>query len=79
MRYLKHCNFYIYINDRIKIRDLLIKERTLNEFDKMNDSDIVDPSNAIIMHYIESDTSVTGSCEYNTYKFSMLFSYLVVS
>ena len=74
MRYLKPCNFYIYKNDRIKIRDLLVKERTLDEFNKMNDSDIVDPSNAIIMHYIESDTSVIRSYEYNPYKFSMLFS-----
>lgn len=52
MKYLKPCDFYIYKNDRIKIRDLLIKERTLDQFSKMNDNDIVDPGNAIIMHYV---------------------------
>ena len=52
MRYLKTCDFYIYKNDRIKIRDLLIKEMTLDQFSKMNDNDIVDVSNAVIMHYM---------------------------
>ena len=51
MRYLKPCDFYIYKNDRIKIRDLLIKEKTLEQFNKMSDNDIIDPTNAIIMHY----------------------------
>ena len=49
MRYLTPCDFYTYKNDRIKIRDLLIKERTLDEFSKMNESDIVHPDIAIIM------------------------------
>ena len=49
MRYLAPCDFYTYKNDRIKIRDLLIKERTLDEFSKMNENDIVDPDLAIIM------------------------------
>ena len=52
MRYLMPCDFYTYKNDRIKIRDLLIKEKTLDEFSKMNESDIVDPSNAIIIRYV---------------------------
>ena len=50
MRYLKTCDFYIHKNDRIKIRDLLIKELTLDQFSKMNDNDIVDVSNAVIIH-----------------------------
>ena len=54
MKYLKNCDFYIYKNDRIKIRDLLIKELTLEQFSKMNDSDIVDPDNAVIMRYMDS-------------------------
>ena len=53
MRYLKTCDFYIYKNDRIKIRDLLIKELTLEQFSKMNDSDIVDPDNAVIIRYMD--------------------------
>jgi len=53
MRYLRPCEFYIYRNDRIKIRDLLIKELTLEQFSKMNDNDTVDPSNAIIMHSLD--------------------------
>ena len=52
MRYLMPCDFYTYKNDRIKIRELLIKEKTLDEFSKMNESDIVDPSNAIIICYV---------------------------
>ena len=54
MRYLKTCDFYIYKNDRIKIRDLLIKELTLDQFSKMDDNDIVDDSNAIIVRYMDN-------------------------
>ena len=54
MRYLKTCDFYIYKNDRIKIRDLLIKELTLDQFSKMNDNDIVDVSNAVIIRYLDN-------------------------
>ena len=54
MRYLKTCDFYIYKNDRIKIRDLLIKELTLDRFSKMNDNDIVDGSNAVIIRYLDN-------------------------
>ena len=69
MRYLTPCDFYTYKNDRIKIRDLLIKERTLDEFSKMNESDIVDPNIAIILCYIGYEV---GPFEYNSYTFSML-------
>jgi len=58
MRYLRPCEFYLYRNDRIKIRDLLIKELTLEQFSKMNDNDTVDPSNAIIMHSIKTEDSI---------------------
>ena len=67
MRYLKTCDFYIYKNDRIKIRDLLIKELTLDQFSKMNDNDIVDGSNAVIIRYMDNTSSVILSRQYISY------------
>ena len=72
MRYLTPCDFYAYKNDRIKIRDLLIKERTLNEFSKMNENDIVDPDNAIIVCQVGY---AVGPLEYSSYPISMLHIY----
>ena len=71
MRYFMPCDFYTYKNDRIKIRELLIKEKTLDEFSKMNESDIVDPDNAIIIHYMRCDARHP---KYSIYTFSKLSS-----
>ena len=51
MKYLNPSKFYVYDNDRIKIRQLLVEERTMDHFAEIIDNDtLVDTTKAIIMH-----------------------------
>ena len=51
MKYLNPSKFYVYDNDRIKIRQLLVEDRTMDHFAEIIDNDtLVDTTKAIIMH-----------------------------
>ena len=51
MKYLTPSKFYVYENDRIKIRQLLVEDRTMENFAEIIDNDtLVDTTKAIIMH-----------------------------
>ena len=51
MKYLSPSKFYVYENDRIKIRQLLVEDRTMEYFAEIVHYDtLVDTTKAIIMH-----------------------------
>jgi len=51
MKYLNPSKFYVYDNDRIRIRQLLVVDRTMEHFAEITDNDtLVDITKAIILH-----------------------------
>ena len=54
MKYLNPSKFYVYENDRIKIRQLLDEDKLMEHVEVMDNDLLVDTTKAIVMHITKS-------------------------